>query len=360
MRWLSLLLTLCVTAILLGQQDIDRLGRECEAGNPTSCATLAVIAVENRDSNTRKMAVERLADQSVIADIAKSDESPEVRMAAVQKLADQAALEQVARNDRVYLLRLTAVRKLTDQAVIAQIAKNDKHPLVREGAAKLIKDQNILAIASDSTHLTQLPPVTADSASVSITPLSDTTATMSSKVMPLEPNPNTTWPSTMGAGVGISYGLIGINADLITDKNTHFVAGIGYYSKNVCYNFGLKQYLSNPSHNLRLRLLTNFGIIAIAKVYSHVDFTAGHYIGGTYYSEHYSGLVSTGTKAIHGITIGLGGQYMFGSRKKHGFDFDVLYVVKEWASLFSAGKYEIKDETPIRICFGYRFAFKSR
>ena len=105
---------------------------------------LAKVAVEAHYGDFRRAAVEKLTDQALLAKIAVEDENPDVRSAAVSKLTDEAFLAKIAVKDKHWAVRSSAVEKLTDQALLAKIAVEDKDEEVRRSAVPKLTDQTLL------------------------------------------------------------------------------------------------------------------------------------------------------------------------------------------------------------------------
>jgi hypothetical protein len=103
-------------------------------------ATLAKIAVEDKDSHVRLAAVEKLTDQATLAKIAVEDKDSYVRSAAVGNLTDQAMLAKIAVEATDSYVRSVAVGKLTDQAMLAKIAVEATDSYIRKIAIGKLTD----------------------------------------------------------------------------------------------------------------------------------------------------------------------------------------------------------------------------
>ena len=79
------------------------------------------------------------SDQNMLSNVALNDKDANVRKVAVQKLTDQNTLSLVALNDKDVDVRKLAVEKLTDQNTLSLVALNDENSEIRKMALKRLK-----------------------------------------------------------------------------------------------------------------------------------------------------------------------------------------------------------------------------
>jgi opacity protein-like surface antigen len=140
--------------------------------------------------------------------------------------------------------------------------------------------------------------------------------------------------NTIGAGIGIPYGVIGINADINIAPNLNLTGGIGYAIVGVGYNFGAKYFFSDVSKSFRPRVLAVYGTNAYLQV-----------IGASSYDKAYTGL-----------SLGVGGQWMWGKSRTNGVDFDIIFIATTGLDVNDLKNQGIIAEEPgkIKISIGYR------
>ena len=145
----------------------------------------------------------------------------------------------------------------------------------------------------------------------------------------------------IGAGVGIPYGVVGINADFPIVKNFHFSWGLGTtIMSGIGYNSGIKYYLRSVKNSWRPRILFNFGTTGILEVSDP---------SGKRKKKYYS------------FSLGIGQKGMWGKTKTHGIDLDILYILG--SEIFDdideyAGKgYAVNSESRTKLSVGYRYSF---
>jgi hypothetical protein len=106
----------------------------------TSCLTTKHEKIRSQSftviSNTDSI---NYGNQSTLSSVALNDKDTEVRMLAVSKLNSQSILSKVALNDKDKEVRKLAVSKLTRQSTLSTVALNDKDSEVRKLALKLLK-----------------------------------------------------------------------------------------------------------------------------------------------------------------------------------------------------------------------------
>ena len=130
--------------------------------------------------------------------------------------------------------------------------------------------------------------------------------------------------TTSGVGLGVPYGVLGVNTDLSVSPNVSLTLGLGTsVVAGTAYNFGLKCYLTPPDQTFRPRISAYYGVNAIRAS----SFGEG--------------------KSYRGISLGAGAQWMWGQSKKHGLDFDVMYLA-------TSAQGAPTDGSKVKISIGYR------
>jgi hypothetical protein len=147
---------------------------------------------------------------------------------------------------------------------------------------------------------------------------------------------------TLGVGYGFPYGGYGFSADLYFLDNLALSVGVGTFLYSAGYELGVKYLHGTSQKTWRPQAMILYGINGIIIA----DST---YIGNI-------------REAYPGFTIGVGSQFMFGQKKKHGLDVGVTYVLS--SGLYKRLK-ELEDmqiflESSSRFGFylGYRYAFE--
>lgn len=155
---------------------------------------------------------------------------------------------------------------------------------------------------------------------------------------------------SFGIGMGIPYGIFGINIDLMMSDTLAVSGGIGHtIFAGMGYNFGVKYYLREIGNTWRPRLMAFYGTNSLIDV-------VGHYS----YWKTYNDVSET----YDGLTLGIGQQWTFGESKKHGLDLDLMWIVSRGGfddrvdELDHQG-YDMNDigTGRIKISFGYRYCF---
>lgn len=146
----------------------------------------------------------------------------------------------------------------------------------------------------------------------------------------------------LGIGYGLCYGGLGFNGDFNFTDDIAVSGSIGSFRYVGGYELGLKYYFLKFDSRVRPKLSVWYGV------------------NGLIHTKP-AGMTEV-TEAHQGFTIGAGGEWMFGSRRRHGVDFDVLYIVystqsKRIEELESQGYPEFSRSIPILVSLGYRFAF---
>ncbi len=174
--------------------------------------------------------------------------------------------------------------------------------------------------------------------------------------------------TTMGVGFGIPYGVVGTNMDIQLVDNLKLSFGLGStVLAGAGYNFGLKYFLGEPGKSFRPRFSVFYGTNAVLQTVGGGDpYDYDEY----YYDEYYyykAGKVSgwgnsslaEEYKSYSGVTLGFGGELMFGASKANGLDFDIMYVATtgyDLDELRSEG-YNVAETGKVKISLGYRHAF---
>ncbi|MFO8145055.1 MAG: hypothetical protein R6T89_04950 [Candidatus Syntrophosphaera sp.] len=146
---------------------------------------------------------------------------------------------------------------------------------------------------------------------------------------------------SLGLGFGLPYGGLGFNADVYVFDPVALTVGIGSFGYTAGYEVGAKYFHGSPEKTWRPQAVLLYGINGIIIVESDPEPDI--------------------REAFMGFSIGIGSQFMFGKKKKHGFDFDVLYVLssgmfKRIEELEELG-YEFEDVNRFKFSLGYRYAF---
>ena len=153
---------------------------------------------------------------------------------------------------------------------------------------------------------------------------------------------------SIGIGLGINYGgILGINGEFNIGSNVSLTGGVGLLGQGEepigeGYNLGLRYYLKDIGNTWRPRISACYGAIGSIEVW-------------VIYGED--------IEEIHnGFVLSIGQQWMWGEKKRHGLDLDIMFIVT--SSIYDRIN-EIKDElgleleSPgrIKLSLGYRFAF---
>lgn len=146
---------------------------------------------------------------------------------------------------------------------------------------------------------------------------------------------------SLGLGFGIPYGGLGINADVYFFDSVALSAGVGSFGYTAGYELGIKYFYGSSQKTWRPQAVLFYGINGIILVERDPEEDI--------------------REAFPGFTVGLGSQFMFGRKKRHGFDIDVLYVLssgmfKRMDELEQLG-YQFEEVSRLKFSLGYRFAF---
>lgn len=148
----------------------------------------------------------------------------------------------------------------------------------------------------------------------------------------------------LGLGYGLCYAGLGFNGDYNFTDDIVVSGSIGSFRYVGGYELGLKYYFLDFDKHFRPKLSVWYGVNGIIHANPREE----------------TGLPRI-TEAHQGFTVGAGGELMFGSRRRHGVDFDILYIVyttqtKRIEELETQG-YEFARSIPILFSLGYRYAF---
>lgn len=140
----------------------------------------------------------------------------------------------------------------------------------------------------------------------------------------------------IGLGLGIPYGILGINGELAILPRLSLSAGIGTtIFVGLGYNAGLKVYLREPEKRWQPNLSAYYGI-------------NGMIINEGYYNEF--------NQKYPGLTLGIGQMWQLGVQRRSGFDFSLMVLVT--SGVYEAAKLlYMETPFPVRLSFGYRYAF---
>jgi len=147
---------------------------------------------------------------------------------------------------------------------------------------------------------------------------------------------------SFGVGFGIQYGIIGANVDVNIARNLNVTAGLGTtVFAGAGYNLGLKYFLTPLNRTFRPRIAAYYGVNAII-VKEYVGITKDDE------GENYTGL-----------SLGIGGQWMWGETKTNGLDFDIMYLATTGWDLdqLQAEGFDVDEPGKVRVSLGYRHAF---
>jgi hypothetical protein len=150
---------------------------------------------------------------------------------------------------------------------------------------------------------------------------------------------------SMGLGLGIPYGIFGANIDYAVNETISFSGGIGTsIFAGPAYNFGIKIYLKGVGHKSRPRVSAYYGVNATILVID--ELTDEFLVEETH----------------HGLSVGIGQQWMWGDRKNKGLDVDLILLA---SSTYHDRAVEVEEEYGttltetgnIKLSIGYRFGF---
>jgi hypothetical protein len=157
----------------------------------------------------------------------------------------------------------------------------------------------------------------------------------------LETSPQTFKKNSIGVGVGIPYGVLGSNWDINIAPNLNVSGGFGTtVFAGMGYNFGLKYFLRSVEHKFRPRVSGYYGVNSMIVV------------------QNQFGITDDGT-SYAGLSLGFGAQWMWGSSRTSGLDFDLMYILTRGGfddalSDLTTRGYEVSDPGKIKVSVGYR------
>ncbi len=146
---------------------------------------------------------------------------------------------------------------------------------------------------------------------------------------------------SVGAGLGVAYGAIGLNGEYALHDYLSLSAGFGTtIFAGMAGAIGGRVYAKPLGEKWRPRLSAHYGTNSIINVTGSVEI-----------QEKYNGL-----------TVGAGFLQMFGANQKTGFDFEIVYLATQgdFQERVEAieNRYDVSLNTGrIKILLGYRIAF---
>lgn len=170
----------------------------------------------------------------------------------------------------------------------------------------------------------------------------------------------------LGFGMGDEYGGIGANVEvsaggyggITAGLGMSFAIGIGEDTDTTAgWNVGGSFYFRSRDERWRPRASARFG----NQYFTYVDAVVPECFA-------YPCPAKQESKWHNALAVGLGSRWMFGSKKKHGFDLDLSYLASPSRSKVEddatedlrARGYDIRDvqsTMPVRLSFGYRVRF---
>ena len=150
--------------------------------------------------------------------------------------------------------------------------------------------------------------------------------------------------SSIGIGLGVPYGVLGINGEVAVHPHFSLSAGVGStLFAGVGYAIGARAYLFPADKVWRPRVSVHYGVNSMIVAQA-------------------SGDMPKDGKKFSGLTLGIGTLAMFGDSRKSGFDFEIAYLAttgeleNEINKMNASGDYEHIDMPgKIKIILGYRF-----
>ena len=146
---------------------------------------------------------------------------------------------------------------------------------------------------------------------------------------------------SVGAGIGVAYGVIGVNGEYAVHDYVSLSAGVGTtIFAGAGYAVGGRIYAKPLGEKWRPRLSVHYGTNSIINVTGAVEI-----------QEKYDG-----------VTVGAGFLQMFGSSQKTGLDLEVVYLATQGDFQNRAetleNRYDVTLKTGrVKILVGYRIAF---
>jgi len=147
--------------------------------------------------------------------------------------------------------------------------------------------------------------------------------------------------NSVGLGLGIPYGGVGVNLNVNLVSNLYFTAGVGTtVLASAAYCVGVKYFFTPAPRSFRPRASAYYGITTIVE------------------KQYPQGKTEDDTYA--GIVLGRGSQWMWGQSRSNGFDFDLLYIAQsnfDPDELRAEGFIPAREPGDFKISIGYRHAF---
>ena len=144
---------------------------------------------------------------------------------------------------------------------------------------------------------------------------------------------------TLGFGYGIPYGGYGFSVDMYVFDQVALTVDVGTYLHAAGYELGIKYLQGNAGSLWRPQAVLLYGVNGIIP-YTNPDVAQ--------------------TEVFNGITAGLGSQFMFGQKRKHGLDVGATFVVSSglFKRLEELSGYEFDVSSRLGFYLGYRYAFE--
>jgi len=148
--------------------------------------------------------------------------------------------------------------------------------------------------------------------------------------------------NSFGLGLGIPYGVEGLNLDVNVASNLNLSGGLGTTRfAGIGYNFGLKYFFTPIDRTFRPRVSVYYGVSSVL-------------------SKQYFGIDKEDEgDSYTGLSLGIGAQWMWGETKSKGFDFDIIYLA---TSSFDIDKlhdegFDVEEPGKVQISIGFRRSF---
>ncbi|HNU53528.1 MAG TPA: hypothetical protein PLK21_02985 [Candidatus Syntrophosphaera sp.] len=146
---------------------------------------------------------------------------------------------------------------------------------------------------------------------------------------------------TLGFGYGLPYGGYGFSADMYIFDQLALTVDAGTLLYAAGYELGLKYLHGNAGKLWRPQAILLYGVNGIIPY-------------------NFSNTEVVQTEVYNGFTAGLGSQFMFGKKRRHGLDFGVTYVISSglFKRLEELEGYELGASSRFGFYLGYRYAFQ--
>ena len=146
---------------------------------------------------------------------------------------------------------------------------------------------------------------------------------------------------TLGFGYGLPYGGYGFNADMYIFDQLALTVDVGTLLYAAGYELGIKYLHGNAGKLWRPQAILLYGVNGIIPY-------------------NFSNTEVVQTEVYNGFTAGLGSQFMFGKKRRHGLDFGVTYVISSglFKRLEELAGYELGASSRFGFYLGYRYAFQ--